>query len=315
MTAEELYELVLNKAKDFGMKPKNPERIQTDPKGNAIVRKNIIPISFQEGSAYFGIISKDEDISGRYSDFSFVVFPDNEKDVKACVVGLAVGSSGFKNDYQIASLPGLRRSFLKLNGNNTFFKASFDDIETTSTELLKEVKTNYQALSSVLDSYKTVIPAAKIIDFHEGLDKSLSVIYAWLATYAKFRDWGTKSQKKLINEILSEKQHNQSYAELGAKEQKGIKHLLRNRHYIVLQGAPGTGKTYTALAIAKNLKKENVFFEQFHAETTFSDFVYGIEPNLSEKEGIVKFKEKEGILYKAIKRALEHSDEDCIANY
>jgi len=41
MTAEELYDKLLDKAEEFGMVPQNGEKDASNPKGNAIVRKNI----------------------------------------------------------------------------------------------------------------------------------------------------------------------------------------------------------------------------------------------------------------------------------
>lgn len=41
MTAEVLYDKLLNKAEEFGMVPQNGEKEAANPKGNAIVRKNI----------------------------------------------------------------------------------------------------------------------------------------------------------------------------------------------------------------------------------------------------------------------------------
>ena len=100
-----------------------------------------------------------------------------------CVVCLAVGSSGFRNDYQLAALPGLRRMFLKLKGQNTFFKASFDDIESTSTDLLKEMRASHYQLYSFIHKYMNVLPASCIVNLQE--ENGINIIYAWLATYAK----------------------------------------------------------------------------------------------------------------------------------
>ena len=75
-----------------------------------------------------------------------------------------------------------------------------------------------------------------------------------------------------------------------------------NKKYVVLQGAPGCGKTRMALEIAKKyFAKENVFFTQFHAETTYSDFVYGIKPVLSGQN--VAYQGEKGILIQAIEKA------------
>lgn len=304
MNAEELFINVLSKAKDYGLVPKNEGRTIIDPKGNTIIRKNLLPVSFSDGSAFFGFLSSDEETTGPYSDFSFVVFPDDIDEVTACVVSLGVGSSGFKNDYQLASLPGTRRLFLKLNDNSkSFFKTSFDDIESTLSDLLNEIRANYSNLKTVIESYKTVLPASIIVDFNS--DNPLETIYNWLATYAKMRSWGTSAQKKEI-----EKQLNKIPTPQLPDEEIEVQHLLDTRKYVVLQGAPGTGKTYTALKIAG--KYDKVFFEQFHAETNYSDFVYGLEPNINQSDSQIQFKPKEGVLYKAIKYAKGNPKEDAL---
>ena len=302
MKAEELFEIVREKAIAFGMSPKNKGQQIENPVGNAIIRTNLQSEAFTSGTAYFGFLNPEEETSGPYSDFSFVVFPDLV-DVTTCVVCLAVGSSGFRNDYQLAALPGLRRMFLKLKGQNTFFKTSFDDIENTSTDLLKEIRASHTQLVSVIEKYKTVLPASCIVNLQE--EEGINTIYAWLATYAKIRSWGTKENKKQVDAYLSSIPSSRV-----TDETKEIKELLERRKYIVLLGAPGTGKTYTALNIAKGYHQ--TFFEQFHAETTFSDFVYGIEPNMSVGMSQPQFKAKKGVLYQAIKYASKNEKEKVL---
>ena len=332
MTAQELFDRVVNKAKEFGLIAKNDGRTIVEPKGNSIIRNNLLDVSFEEGSAYFGFLSSDEDTNGPYSDFSFVVFPD-DKDPKTCVVALGVGSSGFRNDYSLASHPGLRRTFLKLKTEDdlSFFKTAFDDIESTLSDLVTKIRADYPALKNVIESYKTVLPACRIVSFesHDTTDETtgeivkdvrtatkiedeaLNIIYTWLATYAKVRGWGTAAQKAIIKTYLDS-----IPTPTIPDDKKEIEGLLDNRHYVVLQGAPGTGKTYTALEISESKvgsKKRygKTFFEQFHAETTYSDFVYGLEPNTGSSSGSM-FKQKEGILYKAIKYALDNDNEKVL---
>ncbi len=192
MTAEELFREISKKATAFGMSPKNKGQQIEYPIGNTIIRTNLQSEAFTSGTAYFGFLNPEEETSGPYSDFSFVVFPNSVDNVTTCVVCLAVGSSGFRNDYQLAALPGLRRMFLKLKGQNTFFKASFDDIESTSTDLLKEIRASYTQLASVIEKYKTVLPASCIVNPQE--EEGINTIYAWLATYAKIRSWGTNEK-------------------------------------------------------------------------------------------------------------------------
>lgn len=162
MTSEELFNKVCEKAKEFGLNAKNKKQNIIDPKGNTIIRENLGSEAFNKGTAYFGFINPEEDTTGPYSDFSFVVFPNSKENVETCVVCLGVGSLGFRNDYHLAALPGLRRRFLKLSSKDTYFKTSFDDIESTSSDLLKEIGENNSELRKVIEKYKTVLPASCI---------------------------------------------------------------------------------------------------------------------------------------------------------
>jgi 5-methylcytosine-specific restriction endonuclease McrBC GTP-binding regulatory subunit McrB len=90
-------------------------------------------------------------------------------------------------------------------------------------------------------------------------------------------------------------------------EEEEIKNLLNERKYIVLQGPPGTGKTRTAKSITEKIGAKT-FFTQFHAETSFSDFIFGIRPDTSNEE--LRYKENLGIFSIALKYALDHKNEN-----
>lgn len=89
-------------------------------------------------------------------------------------------------------------------------------------------------------------------------------------------------------------------------EEREIRELLESRKYIVLQGAPGTGKTRMAKKIIEDCPDSIVFFTQFHAETSYSDFVYGILPDTTDE--LLKYKAKKGVLVKAIETAQMERD-------
>ncbi len=57
---------------------------------------------------------------------------------------------------------------------------------------------------------------------------------------------------------------------------------MNERKYIILQGPPGTGKTRLAKTVSEKLKAR-IFFTQFHAETSYSDFIYGIRPDVNNE--------------------------------
>ncbi len=86
--------------------------------------------------------------------------------------------------------------------------------------------------------------------------------------------------------------------------------LLEENHNLVLTGAPGTGKTYLAKAIAQKLGAETQFV-QFHPSYDYTDFVEGLRPKISEGDSNngegVSFIRKDGIFKSFCKQAILYS--------
>ncbi len=81
-----------------------------------------------------------------------------------------------------------------------------------------------------------------------------------------------------------------------------LENLLLRKKNLILQGAPGVGKTFAAKRLAYALMGEKdddrVMQVQFHQNYSYEDFVMGYKPN---KQG--GFELKDGIFYKFCKRA------------
>ena len=81
--------------------------------------------------------------------------------------------------------------------------------------------------------------------------------------------------------------------------------LLKSKHNIILQGAPGTGKTFNTAAIAlcalgikdvdltdhaavmtkyKELQNDRIFFTTFHQSLDYEDFVEGLKPHIQTND-------------------------------
>lgn len=84
--------------------------------------------------------------------------------------------------------------------------------------------------------------------------------------------------------------------------------LLRNKKNIILQGAPGVGKTFAAKRLAYAMMGEiedsRIEFVQFHQNYSYEDFVLGYRP---DGEG---FKLMEGIFYRFCQKAADEPDKE-----
>ncbi|MBQ8784515.1 MAG: AAA family ATPase [Alphaproteobacteria bacterium] len=84
--------------------------------------------------------------------------------------------------------------------------------------------------------------------------------------------------------------------------------LLKNKKNLILQGAPGVGKTFTAKRLAYSImgEKDNNRIEmvQFHQNYTYEDFVMGYKPNGSD------FELRNGIFYQFCTKAANNPDKE-----
>ena len=131
-------------------------------------------------------------------------------------------------------------------------------------------------------------------------------------------EWKDSSQLKDLKKQfeIRQSEHHSSYS--GSNQYVS---LLLKKHNLVLTGAPGTGKTYMAKAMAASIisdgktdwnglsteQKQQVAFVQFHPSYDYTDFVEGLRPN---QDGT--FSRQDGIFKEFCKRAL--GEEDVVPN-
>ena len=84
--------------------------------------------------------------------------------------------------------------------------------------------------------------------------------------------------------------------------------LLRHKKNIIIQGAPGVGKTYAAKRLAYSMMgvkdKERVMMVQFHQSYSYEDFIMGFRPSTTG------FELKKGPFYNFCKKAEIDSEND-----
>ena len=152
-----------------------------------------------------------------------------------------------------------------------------------------------------------------------------------------------EENKKLISEISKLI----SVIMVEDTDMKNIEELLRVSKQIILYGSPGTGKTYSAMDVARKLitQNENTQAEnfeneyrfinkfplntnqefnnqtmdhglyeiiQFHPSYTYYDFIGGIFPNVGDNNGSIKYKLKGGIFKRFCEAAKANKQQNFV---
>lgn len=92
------------------------------------------------------------------------------------------------------------------------------------------------------------------------------------------------------------------------KDYDNLVNLLKRKKNIILQGAPGVGKTFIAKRLAYSIiggkNEDRIEFIQFHQSYSYEDFIQGYKPTESG------FKLENGIFYKFCKKASKDLSND-----
>ena len=175
--------------------------------------------------------------------------------------------------YEYIALDSCKQSYLQSKGLNVFSEKNLNAAHYFA--FLNEIK--YKIRTKELQ--ETTIPA---ISYH-----------AWQSN---------KNNNKVV-----ETQNMNDFSE--PKEMKISKYqayidLLKQTHNLVLTGAPGTGKTYMAREIAKEMGAESMFV-QFHPSYDYTDFVEGLRP-IDNGEGHIVFERKDGVFKEFCRKAVQN---------
>jgi hypothetical protein len=100
--------------------------------------------------------------------------------------------------------------------------------------------------------------------------------------------------------------NNKTMSPVSSKYKEYIELLQANKN-VVLTGAPGTGKTYMAKAIAVEMNAVTKFV-QFHPSYDYTDFVEGLRP-VENENGQIGFERKDGVFKEFCREAIKNLED------
>lgn len=206
--------------------------------------------------------------------------------------------------------------FYYVENNEAVYKATVIDFVEASGYLQKvdEWKRKDSVLfSESLDKYADGNKSAKIFFLLSGFEHLQTPI-----SFELFKIYKGKE--------LSDKVHLVAFSEIEqieinpmADRLELLKQILMQKKQIILQGAPGTGKTYSTAALALSIlgipfntndhneimklyeeqrKNNRIFFTTFHQSMGYEDFVEGLKPVVAENGKDVLYNIEDGLFKK-----------------
>jgi 5-methylcytosine-specific restriction protein B len=241
--------------------------------------------------------------SGAYGGTSLVFFPPARWD-QPCLIGMVVGTQGLHPDEGILSRPGHARKVRAVCSwlNQQSAGSAWAKQDPTRLDILvpQTVKLRWPEWELALDRYKGVIYSLFRPPSAQAAELTRDAILAFLDLLMEER--GFRPLK--AGEASAERIKSGWFAHiLPSIEQTDVAHLLEQRRFVILQGPPGTGKTRMALKLLREEYGGRGRLVQFHANTTYENFIGGLAPVQDQGETGLRFAPRRGHLMEAVAEA------------
>ena len=191
--------------------------------------------------------------------------------------------------------------------------AKIDTIDTVCNIVKRTYKVeNVFYLTDVAQIIKVSDELTSLIEKGGGDTKELKNQRSYVNKYRDFLKY-CADQKEKVDDTSAEYNFADDPDKPFISEEKfnEVVELLFRKKNIILQGAPGVGKTFLARKVAYQLigqmKDENIETVQFHQSYSYEDFMQGIRPTTSGE-----FKVRNGIFYNFCERAKENAEETYV---
>ena len=257
-----------------------------------------------KGKPYFYIeVAERSGVRGRYCfNFGF------QLDVNTALIRRAVVEVGWGEDGDNGNINQTFQSFAQGIGlvtNNQKSGRKFFDApnqQGLKESFLSWLENNCQL---IVDSFREVILSEGDFDSIWN-EKRQSLIEGGIINQDPVEGRYQLTDGAFLNVAEGPNANNSVHQERRMNIQDEIKQLVEHNFQVILTGAPGTGKTYTARKVALEITGEaedtpeeesRIKVVQFHPGYDYSDFVIGMKPILVSENGKEVFKDEQGRLY------------------
>ena len=238
--------------------------------------------------------------SGPYGGTSLAVFPGDDA---PCLISLVVGTNGLAPDEGILGRPGHARKAAAIcawlnTGKRNLVAWSKSDLTRLDQRIPPEVAEQFGKYSRAIERYGHVLYAI----YAPGSDKkqTLEALTAFLDfmlqergvnPLARFEADAREIRRRWFHNLMPDVSNDQ------------VVELLSERRYVILQGPPGTGKTHMARELITTEYEDRGRTIQFHANTTYENFIGGLAPITSSGGFGFQFAPQKGFLTVAAEQA------------
>lgn len=242
-----------------------------------------------------GLINPDNPQSGPYGGTSLVWFPGETMSL----VGFGVGTRGISPDEGILTRPGHRRrvaALRRLLAQMDVLVWSKADPAALNVSVPKTFSSKLPEFAGTFKRYANEMYC--VAQVPSDPEKAENVVRYFLDLYAFERGWPPLKAFEQESAGFLERLRGQLFQVPTAST---VSDLLKSRRFVILQGAPGTGKTRLAELVKRQVFKDCGSTIQFHPSVTYEDFVVGLSPDPTQ--GTLRFVVRPGALIDAASSA------------
>jgi 5-methylcytosine-specific restriction enzyme B len=279
-------------------------RYPTSAQKQVKVRAPEMPESEEGASVPFAaLINPENPDSGAYGGMSLVFFPG--ADDAPSLIAFVVGTNGLAPDENILGRPGHARKVKALcawlnqkHGRGRLVAWAKQEPPRIDVSAPTNVAQQFAEYGSAFRRYGHVLygiyaPGGSESETLEALTAFLDLMFEERGEIPlkPFQSGRETIRNEWLQHLMPDLSEDQ------------VVQLLSDRRYVILEGPPGTGKTLMAQQLIRGRYANRGRTVQFHANTTYENFVGGLAPEHAGDTLGLRFSPQKGFLMEAAEEA------------